>query len=217
MKNIKNILKILVLLTLITYVQLPAAWADVLTPGESPIAYCFQIANINKYSNYFIIAHIQSQNPNLPTYNRILKQGKCLGLNGYREYSDVYAIQKSQVKSQEIITTDEDEALKDFNAKKPLLIPAGININSPRTMSAIYGVKQVTDILEIVTIKEKSLDLKYKEVVYTSQWGTSERKAYQIDNQRPLPFNFLLMIFIVVFITGIVLVYKKLNFFKINN
>ncbi|MBD2410454.1 hypothetical protein FACHB389_26585 [Nostoc calcicola FACHB-389] len=214
MKNLKNILKILVLLTLITYIQLPAAWADVLTPGESPVAYCFQIANINTYSNYLIIAHIQSQNPNLPTYNRILKQGKCLGLNGYREYSDVYAIKKSQVKSQEIITTDQNEALKDFNTKKSELIPAGININSPRTMSSIYGVKQVTDILEIVTIQEKSFDLKYKEVVYTSEWGISERKTYQTNNQRPLPFNFLLLIFIVVFIIGMILVYKKSNLFK---
>jgi hypothetical protein len=86
MKLLTNIFKILVVLTLITYIQLPVAWADVLTPGESPVNYCFKITNLDKYPNYLLIAHVKSQNPNLPTHNIILKPGKCLGLNGYREY-----------------------------------------------------------------------------------------------------------------------------------
>ncbi|MBC1265720.1 hypothetical protein GNF07_01370, partial [Trichormus variabilis FSR] len=125
--------------------------------------------------------------PNLPTYNRILQSGKCLGLNGYREYSDVYAIKKSLLKFQDIVKSEEGESIKDLNSKKALLIPAKNSIKSLRLLPDRYGIKEVADVLEIVAIAPKSLDLKYKEVVYTSKQGNSETKAYQVQDTRPLP------------------------------
>jgi hypothetical protein len=198
---------------------MPPAAADVLPPGESPVSYCFQVANLNKYPNHLLIAHIKSQNPSLPTYNRILKQGKCLELNGYREYSDIYAIKKSQVKSQEIIKSQAGESLKDFNSKKSLLIPTKNSIYSLRLLPDRYGVKQVADVLEIVGITPKSLELKYKEVIYTSQKGNSESKAYQSQNNRPLPslsqkVNFLNFIIPGISIVSMMLVYRTSKLFR---
>lgn len=214
MKSRKNNLKILVLGTLLACIQLPAAWADVLIPGESPVNYCFKIANINKYPNYYLIAHIKSANPSIPTYNKIIKQDKCLELNGYREYSNVYAIKKSELKSQDIITNQQEESLINFGSKKPQLIPAKNEVYPLKTLPDQYGIKQVTDVLEIVAIKQKSLDLRSKEVIYTSQQGKSEIKAYQTQNNRPLPsgnngLNLLNLIIPGLSLTGIILVYRK--------
>lgn len=222
MKSPKDILKILVTVTLINYIQLPVAWADVLPPGESPVNYCFQITNLDKYPNYFLIAYIKSQNPNLPTYNRILQSGKCLGLNGYREYSDIYAIKKALLKSQDIVKSEEGEAIKDLNSKKALLIPAKTSITSLRLLPDKYGIKEVADVLEIVAIAPKSLDLRYKEVVYTSKEGNSETKAYQVQDTRPLPsfsnkLNLFNLIIPGISLVGITMVYKKLKFDKTQN
>jgi hypothetical protein len=212
MKSLKDILKILATVTLINYIQLPIAWADVLPPGESPVNYCFKIANLDKYPNYFLIAHVKSQNPNLPTYNRILQSGKCLGLNGYREYSDIYAIKKSLLKSQDIIKSKEGESIKNLNSKKALLVPAKKSITSVRLLSDKYDVKEVADVLEIVAIAPKSLDLKYKEVVYTSKLGNSETKAYQVQDKQPLPsltLNWFNLIIPGISLAGMVMVYQK--------
>ncbi|UKO97380.1 hypothetical protein [Nostoc sp. UHCC 0870] len=222
MKFLKNILKISILLTFITYIQLPPAWADVLPPGESPVSYCFQVANLNKYSNYLLIAQISSQNPSLPTYNRILKQGKCLELNGYREYSDIYAIKKTQLKSGDIIESKDGASIKNLNSKKSLLIPSTNSISSLRLLPDRYGVKEVADILEIVAITPKSLELKYKEVIYNSQIGDSEVKAYQAQDKRPLPsfgnqLNLLNLIIPGISIVGIMLVFRKTKNFKGQN
>ncbi|MEA5567918.1 hypothetical protein [Anabaena sp. UHCC 0399] len=219
MKSLKNIVKISILLTFITHIQSPPAWADVLPPGESPVSYCFQIANLNKYSNYLLIAQIKSQNPSLPTYNRIIKQGKCLELNGYREYSDIYAIEKSQVKSQDILESNGDESIKDWDSKASLLIHSKNSISSLRLLPDRYGVKKVSDILEIVAITPKFIELKYKEVIYTSQLDTSEIKAYQAQDKRPLPsfnhqVNFLNLIIPGLSIVGMMLVYKKSKIFR---
>ncbi len=214
MKSLKDILKILATVTLINYIQLPIAWADVLPPGESPVNHCFKIANLDKYPNYFLIAHVKSQNPNLPTYNRILQSGKCLGLNGYREYSDVYAIKKSLLKSQDIIKSKEGESIKNLNSKKALLVSAKNSITSVRLLPDRYGVKAVADVLEIVAIAPKSLDLRYKEVVYTSKLGNSETKAYQVQDTRPLPsfsnkLNLFNLIIPGISLAGMVMVYQK--------
>ncbi|AKG21590.1 hypothetical protein [Calothrix sp. 336/3] len=217
MKVLKDIPKILATVTLINYIQLPVAWADVLPPGESPVNYCFKIANLDKYPNYFLIAHVKSENPNLPTYNRILQSGKCLGLNGYREYSDIYAIKKSLLKSQDITKAKEGQYIKDWNSKKSLLVPAKNSITSLRLLPGRYGVKEVADVLEIVAIAPKSLDLKYKEVVYTSNLGNSETKAYQVQDKRPLPsliLNWFNLIIPGISLAGIMMVYKKIQLAK---
>ncbi|BAZ02717.1 hypothetical protein NIES37_67300 [Tolypothrix tenuis PCC 7101] len=217
MKSMKDILKILVTVTLINNIHVPVAWADVLPPGESPVNYCFKIANIDKYPKYFLIAHVKSQNPNLPTSNRILRSGKCLGLNGYREYSDIYAIKKTLLKSQDIVKSEEGESIKDLNSKKALLIPAKNSITSLRLLPDRYGIKEVADVLEIVAIAPKSLDLRYKEVVYTSKQGNSETKAYQVQDTRPLPslsknLNWFNLIIPGISLVGITMVYKKIKF-----
>lgn len=222
MTYLKSVIRLVLLATLVTSILLPTAWADVLVPEESRIDYCFQIANLNKYSNYLLIAHIQSQNGNIPTYNRIIKQGKCIDLNRYREFSNIYAIKKSQVKPQEIIADKEGEALKNFNAKKKQLISSQNPIHSPRTFPDKYKLKQITDVLEIVSINSKSLNLKYKEAIYTSKQGTSQKKTYQRQDERPLPsgnyqLNFLNLIIPGLLLTSMILIYQKLQLFKKHN
>ncbi len=222
MQLLKNVLKSLILLTFITFIQLPTASADVLSPGTSRVDYCFQVANLNKYSNYLLIANIQSANPGLGTYNVILKPGQCERLNGYRQYSNIYAIRKSQVKSQDIIINGNRESLKDFNSRKSQLIPAKNTINPVERLPDRYGIKQVTEVLKITAIAPKSLDLKYQEIIYTYQQGNSERKPYQSQDNRPSPslkhkFNLFNLIIPSISIFGIMLVYRRTKIFRNQN
>ncbi len=187
MKNWKNILPICVLGLLITLLPASDALADVVPPDEVRVSYCYGVANINKYPNYLFIARVKSANPSLPGSNRVLKQGKCLGLNGYMEYSEVYALKKYDVKPQEIVKTKEGEELKNFDTKKSKLIPHNKQISPVRLMPQKYQVSEVADIFEITGINSKSLNLKNKEVVYTYNDKTSERKVYTRQSVRPEP------------------------------
>ncbi|MGH1397205.1 MAG: hypothetical protein ACRAVC_24685, partial [Trichormus sp.] len=121
-----------------------------------------------------------------------------------------------------IIKNQAGESLKDFNSKKSLLIPTKNSIYSLRLLPDRYGVKQVADVLEIVVITPKSLELKYKEVIYTSQKGNSEIKAYQSQNNRPLPslgkqINFLNFIIPGISIVSMMLVYRTSKLFRKRN
>lgn len=211
----KNTCLVLLLSLFFVSITLSSASSDVLPPEESPVSYCFQINNINKYLNYLLIAQVKSQNPNLPGYNRILKQNKCLDLNGYREYSEIFAIRKNQVKPQEIVKVEQGEEIKNFNNKKSLLIPVKDIINPVRTFDDKYSVNKIADVLEITAIKPKSVDLKYKQVIYTFKNGKTQTYTYSSQNNRPTPSigtsNILNFVLPGLSIFGILLVWKKVR------
>ncbi|GJD18307.1 hypothetical protein RIVM261_032630 [Rivularia sp. IAM M-261] len=211
----KNTCLVLLLSLFFVSITLSSASSDVLPPEKSPVSYCFQINNINKYLNYLLIAQVKSQNPNLPGYNRILRQNKCLDLNGYREYSEIFAIRKNQVKPQEIVKVEQGEEIKNFNNKKSLLIPVKDIINPVRTFDDKYSVNKIADVLEITAIKPKSVDLKYKQVIYTFKNGKTQTYTYLSQNNRPTPSigtsNILNFVLPGLSIFGILLVWKKVR------
>jgi hypothetical protein len=213
MKHLPNLLKILVLTVLLAFINSPFVLADVLVPGQSPVEYCFQIINVNKYPNYLFVASIGVPWKHDSRDNRIIRQRKCLGLE-YVQEADIFAIKKSQVKSNDIITDKEGEKLKSLNSHKFTLIPTTKKIHNLRTLPSEYGVKKVVDSLEIVAIQPKSLDLRFKEVVFTFNQGKSETKAYQTQDKRPLPslkqsFNLLNLTIPGFSIIGAILVYRN--------
>jgi hypothetical protein len=215
MSYLKNTCVVLLLSLFFISITSSSASSDVLSPGESPVSYCFQINNVNKYPNYLFVAQVKSQNANLRSFNRILKQNKCLDLNGYRQYSEIFAIKKNQVKSQEIVKVEQGEEIKNFNTKKSFLIPAKGIIDSVRTFEDKYNVDKIADVLEITAIKPKSLEFKYKEVTYTLKNGTTQTQAYQQQNNRPNPRletrNMLNFILPGLSIFSILLVWKKMQ------
>jgi hypothetical protein len=215
MGYLKNTCLVLLLSLFFACITLSSASSDVLSPGESPVSYCFQINNVNQYPNYLLVAQVKSQNSSISSYNRILRQNKCLDLNGYREYSEIFAIAKNQVKSQEIVKVKQGEEIKNFNKKKSFLIPAKNIINSVKTFDEKYSVDKIADVLEITAIKPKSVGLKYKQVIYTFKNGKTETKTYRLQNLRPTPSagmsNILNFVFPGLSIFGILLVWKKLR------
>ncbi|MEM1003470.1 MAG: hypothetical protein AAGH46_12555, partial [Bacteroidota bacterium] len=123
----QSLISVFPLLFLVTFLKAPVAKADVLTPGEEFVDYCFKITNIDKYPDYLIVALVQSENSNLPKSNQVVNKSECVGLNGYREYGEVYALKKSDINLKEDIIKSEYrkvEELKDFESKKAKLIPA---------------------------------------------------------------------------------------------
>lgn len=187
MKHIYTYFNILFLVLLFALSYQPIARADVIPPDEKPVTYCFEVANIDKYPNYFLVANIKSANPSLAGNNKILQKGKCLGLNGYREYSEIFAIKKSDVKPTEIVKTNQEQAIKNFDSKKTKLIPSKLVVYSVRTFPGRYQAANIGDVLEIASINQKELKLRNKEVIYTFTNKKSEKIKYQKQGQRPLP------------------------------
>lgn len=159
----QNLISILSSLFLLTFMQPIVAKADVLVPGEELVDYCFKIGNIDKYSDYLIVALVKSENPNIPQRNQVVKSGECVGLSGYREYSEVYALKKSDVNLQENIAVREERAeIKDFEKKKTNLISATNKIYPVRRVSVFFQVEKVIDIYEITDFTDKSMTLAKK-------------------------------------------------------
>ncbi|MEO1373556.1 MAG: hypothetical protein AAFW70_04350 [Cyanobacteria bacterium J06635_10] len=157
----QSLISIFPFLFLLTLLKAPVAKADVLIPGEEFVDYCFKITNIDKYPDYLIVALVKSQNPSLPQSNQVLKSGECVGLNGYREYSEVYALKKSDINVEDIIKSEyrKVEELKDFESKKAKLIPAKNKIYSVRSVPVFFQIESVIGIYEITGINDKSLTL----------------------------------------------------------
>ena len=157
----QSLISVFPLLFLVTFLKAPVAKADVLVPGEEFVDYCFKITNIDKYPDYLIVALVKSQNPSLPHSNQVVNKSECVGLNGYREYSEVYALKKSDVNVEDIIKSEyrKVEELKDFESKKAKLIPAKNKIYSVRSVPVFFQIESVIGIYEITGINDKSLIL----------------------------------------------------------
>ena len=159
----QNLISIFPLLFLLTCLKSSVAKADVLIPGEEFVDYCFKITNINKYPDYLIVALVKSENPSLPHSNQVVKSDECVGLYGYREYSEVYALKKSDVNLKEDIIKSKYrkvEELKNFDSKKAKLIPATNKIYPVRSAPVFFQVEEVIGIYEITDINAKSLVLR---------------------------------------------------------
>lgn len=221
MNCLRNLLKILVLTILLACTYTYSVLADVILPGQSPVEYCFQIANINKYPNYIFVASIGVPWKPNSRDNRIVRQNECLSLK-YIAEAEIYAVTKNQVKPEDIITNNQGEKFKNFNSQKLTLIPTTNKIHNLRALPTEYGVKKVVDILEIVAIQPTSLDLRFKEVVYTFNQDNSETKIYQTQHERPLPslkqsVSFLNLTIPGFSIIGMMLVYRNLKGFRKRN
>ncbi|MGD1912605.1 MAG: hypothetical protein ACFB2X_17665 [Rivularia sp. (in: cyanobacteria)] len=157
----QSLISVFPLLFLVTFLKASVAKADVLVPGEEFVDYCFKITNIDKYPDYLIVALVKSQNPSLPHSNQVVNKSECVGLNGYREYSEVYALKKSDVNVEDIIKSEyrKVEELKDFESKKAKLIPAKNKIYSVRSVPVFFQIESVICIYEITGINDKSLIL----------------------------------------------------------
>lgn len=165
--------------------------ADVLPPDESPVSYCFKIKNINEYPNYSIVAHTKSERSDFPQSSKLLSSENCLGLNGYREYAEVYALKNSDINlAEDIISKQTGDELKNFESKKSKLIPAiRKKIRPIRTMKDVYQVDRVAQAYEISEINDRNLKLKNSSITYFYKNNKSETKAYLDGEKLPLPSN----------------------------
>ena len=186
----QNLISIIPLGILLTLFKPSLVRADVLPPDESPVNYCFKINNIDKYSDYLIVAHTKSERSDFPQSNKLLDSENCLGLNGYREYAEVYALKKSEINLEEdVISKQTGDEIKDFESKKSKLIPALQKIRPIRTMKGIYQIDRVAKYYEISEINDRYLRLKNHSITYIYKNNKSETKAYIDEDKFPLPSN----------------------------
>ncbi|MGB3638092.1 MAG: hypothetical protein WBA39_11040 [Rivularia sp. (in: cyanobacteria)] len=184
----KHLISIIPLGILLTLFEPSLARADVITPGMSSVSYCFKISNIDKYPNYSIVALIKSENPSLGQSNKLLKSEDCVDLSGYREYAEVYALKKSDINlTEDIISKQTGDELKDFESKKAKLIPATKKIVPIRRMKDIYQIARVAQAYEIADINDRYLSLRNSSITYIYKNNKSETKAYLDEETTPLP------------------------------
>ncbi|MEM1392002.1 MAG: hypothetical protein AAGG00_01640 [Cyanobacteria bacterium P01_H01_bin.150] len=184
----QSLISIIPLGFLLTLFQPSLARADVITPGESRVSYCFKITNIEKYADYSILALIKSENAGLPQSNKFLKSGSCVDLSGYREYAEIYALKKSDINLEEdIISKQTGDELKNFESKKASLIPATKKVYPIRRMKEIYQIDKVAKSYEISEINDRYLKFKNHSITYFYKNNKSETKAYSDEDKLPLP------------------------------
>lgn len=156
--------------------------ADVITPGTSPVDYCFKITNLNQYPEYIFLTLINSPVIDNPD-NKILKSGECMDLGGYRVYGEIYAIKRSDINlKNDILDNQGKQSFKDFDSKKEKMISGSEKISPIRDLPSGYQVEKVADVFEIADINDNNFKLNNKSIVYTYKNGESEEKAY-IDGQ----------------------------------
>jgi hypothetical protein len=233
MKHIKKIIVILVLSILLVSTYTPAASADLIRPGmngthrphhrptpkPSFFEYCFEIININDYPDYWLVEINRWGNQSDSLDNRIIKQDECVAPIKRGNQASIYAVRKSEVESNDIVTSDRGTKLKDFNLHKFKLIPATNTINPPHEE---YGIEKVVDVLKIISIQTKSLDLNFQKVIYTFEHRQPPViQLYQKQDERPSPLsfnneprNFLNLLIPGFSIIGMMLVYRKSKHFR---
>ena len=154
--------------------------ADLIVPGTKSISYCFKISNVDEYPDYTFIVYFR--NP-VGGYE-IIEQDECISFYKFSN-PKIYAIKTSDFNEKDIGTNDIEEM--DYFENNTKLIPSEIEIHSLSAVSLNDPVDGIADILEIISLDEDNLEIKYSKVQYTYFDKSTEELMYQEDDIRPEP------------------------------
>jgi len=155
-----------------------AVSADVIIPGEKSVSWCYEISNINDYSDYVFVF-----NPYLVGFGHggdldvVINKEDCF--NFYRVAS-IYAIQKTEFNESEL----NSEFFKENN---PKLIKSDIDLFGFFPVQENDPLQKVVITLNILSLSENNFDIQKFKVTYTYTDGTSEEKVFQSQETMPEP------------------------------
>jgi hypothetical protein len=122
--------------------------------------YCVKITNLEKYPSYQLFAKISSQTSDSKAGSYIqMMPGKCITIDDrYRGIANIFAIEKSKLKSADLQNTNAGTVLTNTKLKAEL-IQSKLTISPPHSVPIINQDKQVIGNYQIQSIDRNSLQL----------------------------------------------------------
>jgi hypothetical protein len=122
--------------------------------------YCIKVTNLDKYPNYQLFAKIRSQRSDSKAGSYIqLVPGQCVTIDdGYRGVANIFAIEKSKIKSNDLKNTNAVTVLTNTKLQTEL-IQSKLTISPPHSVPIINDGKQVVGNYQIQSIDRNSLEL----------------------------------------------------------
>ena len=206
----RNKLIILFAFVLVFSVFPQAVSADLIIPGTKSVNWCYEISNINDYTDYVFVF-----NEERVTGHRVINQGDCFSFykNGL---ISIYAIQKTEFNESEL----NREFFKENN---PKLIKSNIQLNAFGSVQENDPLQKAVITLDILSLSENSFDIQKSKVTYTYTDGTSEEKVFQSQGTMPEPsktailpwwfakFWYVILPIVAIALIGIILLIRRLK------
>lgn len=156
------------------------ASADIIMPGQKSISYCFEIANISEFPDYaFIVSFAEPIGG-----HQMIEQGKCVQF--YKLARPViYAAPKAGFSPSEIPA--DKAAEKSYFDTNPKLLKSSVQISNPGTVDEKDPRSEAVDVLRVVGMSGRTLDIKKESVRYVYTNGARETLPYMSQDERPEP------------------------------
>lgn len=159
----------------------PLASADVIAPGQRPVGYCAEVANLAAYPDDVVL--LLGVEPSLGPY-AIVRPGDCVGF--YKLSTGVlYAVRKDAFDPAAVPAEAAKQAAY-FDAQ-PQFRRAPLRLHPLTTVDERDSRTAVADIVEIGALTDRGFDARLARVRYTYTDGTSEELALAADGSRPAP------------------------------
>ena len=205
-----NKLIILIAFVLVFSVFPQAVSADLIIPGTKSVNWCYEISNINDYSDYVFVS-----NEERVTGHKVINQGDCFGFykNGL---TSIYSIPKSEFNVSELNR-------EFFEGNNPKLIKSNIQLNAFGSVQENDPLQKVVITLDIQSLSENNFNIQKSKVTYTYTDGTTEEKVFQSQEIMPEPsktailpwwfakFWHIILPIVALVLIGIVLLIRRLK------
>src|SRR3989338_5170271 len=167
----------LLILSLLVLIVLPSlAFADVITPGEKQIDFCYNITNIDKYPDYVFLIH----DTETSGFTDEITPGECFSFYKFGK-PWIFAVKKSDYV--------EEEARGDEFFESEKSIPSGFQLSGRGSTSIFDPLEKVTTLLEIVSLDDKKLEIKKLKEINTYTGGISVDESDKPDENFLLNFS----------------------------
>jgi hypothetical protein len=184
MRNNKTVT--LFVLVLILALSSPNAAADMIPAGYKTVNSCYEISNINNYSDYVFLRY------EMPlTSLQIINPGDCFNFYKYNKVY-IYAIKISDFNAEILHATQKDVSslprpdIKN-SIEKSQAISSNVILRDYEIVPENDPLEKVVTVLEIVSINENGFEIRRSKMIRTYTDGKSMeiQRPIKLDNIKP--------------------------------
>ena len=190
----------------------PAAFADVIEPGQKVITYDYKLTNIDNFPDFVFILH-GMPNPSLEILNSSV-------FNFYKlSTCSIYAVPKTVFNNVQLDKMNESQ-VEEFLNNDSRVARSNLELEGIyKTVSSNDPLNSALVLLEIKSINDTNLDIQKTRVVYGYSDGKNDEKPFIVQNETPEhsdngpePVNYiyyLLLPILAIIIVSAYIIYRK--------